>query len=121
MYWDVINYLTIEKLDVLKFEIYQRMYYSILPFRIWSDMWGCCRSQYEPLIHQFCTKLLIKNKKVDNEISKRLTFDSRRNMSADLFYCVLSNNLVYLFFHINCGPDRQRPYSKNNYGGNYGD
>ena len=46
MYRDVINYLTIEKLDVLRFEIYQRMYYYILPFRIWSHMWCCCRFQY---------------------------------------------------------------------------
>ena len=60
--------MSVKKLEVWRYEIYQRVYYSILPFCIWSNMWCCCRSQYEPLICQFCTKLLIKNKKVDKEI-----------------------------------------------------
>lgn len=96
MYWEIINYLPINKLEVLRVETYQRLYYSILPFPVWNHIWCCCRSQYDPSICQFCSKLLIKNKKVDKEIRKRLTFDS---------------GLVSLFFHVKCGPDRQKPYS----------
>ena len=111
MYWEIINFLVIEKLQV-----YYCLYYSVLPFRVWSHFWSCCRSQYEPTICQCCTKLLIKNKKVDKEIRKRLTIDSRKNMPSVLYYGVISNDLLSLLVHINCGRDRQRSCSENNFG-----
>ena len=57
MYWEIINYLSAEKLEVLEKEVYDRMLYSVLPFRVWSHLWTCCRSQFDPNICQFCTKL----------------------------------------------------------------
>lgn len=96
-------------------EIYYHLYYSILPFSVWSHFWNCCRSQYEPTICQFCAKLLIK-KKVDQKIRKRLTINSRKNIPSVLYYGVISNDLFSLSVHVNFGRDRQRRYSENNFG-----
>ena len=38
MYWEIINYLSAEKLEVLEKEVYDRMFYSVLPFRVWSHL-----------------------------------------------------------------------------------
>ena len=72
MCWEITNYLPIEKLQVLRREIYYRLYYSILPFSVRSHFWNCCRSQYEPTICQFCTKLLIKKKRLIKRLEKDL-------------------------------------------------
>lgn len=107
MYWEIINIIALEKLEFLRAEPYNRLYYSIFPFRVWSRLWGCCRSQFDPSICRFCAKLLIKYKKVDKEIRRKLTFDSRKNIPSELYYGVVSNGTFSLFVHINSGPDRQ--------------
>ena len=95
------------------------MFFSISPFRIWSQFWCCCRSQFNPDICQFCTILQIKNKKVVNFINKRLVFDVRKLFPFDLYYTATCSNDVSLFVHVQFGPDRQRPYSRNDYGALY--
>ena len=116
MYWEMIYWLSIEKLDVLEDEVYNRMFYSVLPFRVWSHLWKCYRSQFDPNVCQFCTKLQIKDKKVTKKINKKLTFDARKMFPANLYYGVISNGAISLFVHVEFVPDRQRPCSKNNYG-----
>ena len=37
----------------------------------------------------------------------------------DLFYTATCNNYTSLFIHVQFGPDRQKPYSTNNYGALY--
>ena len=32
MYWEIRNYLSAEKLEVLEKEVYDRMFYFVLPF-----------------------------------------------------------------------------------------
>ena len=32
MYWEIINYLSLEKIQVLKREVYDRIFYSVFPF-----------------------------------------------------------------------------------------
>ena len=32
MYWEIINYLSLEKIHILKREVYDRIFYSVLPF-----------------------------------------------------------------------------------------
>ena len=115
MYWEIINYLPVEKFQVLRRELHYRLYYSILPFRFWSHIWCCCRSQYEPSICEFCMKLVIKIKKVDKEFKKRLTIDSRKNITSVLYYGVVSGSPLPLSGHVNSGHDRQKPYSENNF------
>ena len=64
-------------------------------------------AQFDPSICRFCAKLLIKNKNVNKEIRRKLTFDSRKNIPSELYYGVVSNCTFSLFAHINSGPDRQ--------------
>ena len=89
---------------------------SVLPFRVWSHMWCCCRSQYDPDICQFCTKLQIKGRNVHRFISKKLFIDSRKLFPDDLFFTVTYNSEIPLFARVNFGPDRQRPYSEHTFG-----
>lgn len=116
VYWKILNVLQDEKVFDLEREVFYRIYYSILPFRIWSHMWCCYRSQFDPSICQFCTKLQIKDKKINTFITKKLNIDSRSLFPADIFYTVTRNRDVPFFVHVNFGPDKQRPYSKHNYG-----
>ena len=58
----------------------------------------------------------IRNVKIINYINKKLVFDSRR-----LFPLRLNSTVVYvpevsLFVHMRFGRDKQRPYSKRNFG-----
>ena len=78
-------------------------------------MWCCCKAQYNPDICQFCTKLQIKDRKIDNIINKKLTIDCRKYFPAPIFHTVTYNSEIQLFVHVRFGPDRQRPYSKHNY------
>ena len=85
IYWDIINYLGVKKIAVLEREIYERMFYSVLPFRVWSYLWCCCRSQFDPNVCQFCTKLQIKDKKVTKVINKKPTLDARNFLPPDIY------------------------------------
>ena len=98
MYWELINYLSLEKIQVLEREVYDRIFYSVLPFCVWNHLWSCCRSQFNPRICQFCTKLQIKDKKVTKEINKKLKLDARNFLPSQLYYGVISDGLVPLFF-----------------------
>ena len=119
VYWEILDVLKDEKVLVLNKEIFHRIFFSILPFRIWSHFWCCCRSQFNSNICQFCTKLRITGRKVVHYINKKLVFDVRKSFPFDLFYTATCNNNVSLFAHVQFGPDRQRPYSTNNYGALY--
>ena len=77
VYWKCIGFLPSEKIPVVDTEIFDRMFYCVLPYRMWSHFWLCCRFQQEPKICQFCTKLQIRNVKFINYINKKLVFDSR--------------------------------------------
>ena len=92
------------------------MFFSILPFRIWSHFWCCFRSQFNPDICQFYTKLRIKDRKIVTAINKKSILDVRKYFPSDLYYRTTYNRDVFLFVHIQFGPDRQTSYSKNNYG-----
>ena len=92
------------------------MFYSVLPYRIWSHFWFCCRSQLDPKICQFCTKLQVKNIKIINYINKRLVFDVRKMFPFNLNTTVSYLRQISLFIHVRFGKDKQRLYSQKNYG-----
>ena len=48
VYWEILNRLRDEKVFILEKEIFDRMFFSILLFCIWSHFWCCCRSQFNP-------------------------------------------------------------------------
>ena len=91
MYWEIINYLSVEKLEELEKEVYDPMFHSVPSFRVWSPLWTCYRSHFDPKVCQFCSKLQIKDKKVTKEINKKLTLDVRNVFPPCLYYGVVSN------------------------------
>ena len=44
--------------------IYDKMHFSLLPFRVWNHVFHCCRFHYERNMCLFCTKLYLRNKKI---------------------------------------------------------
>ena len=90
IYWETLNSLKDENVFVLEREIFDRMFYSVLPFRIWSHLWCCCRSQHNPDICQFYTMLQIKDRKVVKYIKKRLVIDNTKFFPADIFTVLLT-------------------------------
>ena len=116
VYWECIAFLPSEKMSVIDTEMLDRMLYSVLPFCIWSHFWFCCRSQRDPKICQFRTKLQITNVKIINYINKKLVFDSRRPFPLHLNSRIVYVPEVSLFVHVRFGIDKQRKYSKRNFG-----
>ena len=96
MYWEILNFLSLDKIKVLEREVYDRMFYCVLPFCVWNRLWSCSRSQFDPNICQFCTKLQIKDKKVIKEIIKKLKLDARIFFSVQLYHSAISNGLLML-------------------------
>ena len=93
VYWDCLNVLADDKLFVVEKEIMERMFYSILPFRIWSQFWFCCRSQLDPNMCQYCTKLQIRNQKIINYVNKKLVFDVRKLFPFNIVWTVIQSLL----------------------------
>ena len=93
VYWDCLNVLSDDKLFVVEKEIMERMFYSILSFRIWSQFWFCCRSQLDPNMCQYCTKLQIRNQKIINYVNKKLVFDVRKLFPFNIVWTVIQSLL----------------------------
>ena len=60
--------------------------------------------------------LQIKDKNIITEINKKLKLDSRNFFPPELYYGAMTDGVLPLFVYVDFGPDRQRPYSENNYG-----
>ena len=61
-----------ENLFLTKNVIMDRLYYSVLPFRVWNYLFLCERSQYMTNMCRYCTKLYIKNKKISDQVNNNL-------------------------------------------------
>ena len=66
-----VKYVPIENLHATKKIIYNKLYFSFLPFRVWDHMFLCCRSQYESNMSMFCTKVYLRNKKICDAVEKK--------------------------------------------------
>ena len=75
MYWEILNFLSLDKIKVLDREVYDRIFYSALPFGVCNHLWSCRRSQLDPNICRFFMKLQIKDKKVIKQIIKKLKLE----------------------------------------------
>ena len=62
LFRQLVPYVSIENLDVFEKINYDKLDFSLLPFRIWNHVFHCCRSQYESNTCLFCTKLYLTNK-----------------------------------------------------------
>ena len=115
VYWNCICILPDRRLAQIETEIFQRMFYAILPFHVQLHLWFCSRSQEDRHICQFCTMLRIQNVKINDYIRKNFCIKTR------LFPMLLRHSILYapdirLFVSIRSGRDRQRPYCEHNFG-----
>ena len=95
--------------------MFSRVYYSLLPFCVRNHVFFCCRSQYENNMCLFCTKLCIKNKKVNQAITKTLKISYFENFPVPLYCSVICYDEISLFVH-SSSEDRQKLYGPNNFG-----
>ena len=100
---------------ILRKEIYSRLYYSLLPLRVWNHVFLCCRSQYERNMCLLFTKICLKNKKVIKSICKRMNVDCFDCMPPPLLDGVLIRGDVNLHVHSR-SQDRQKLCNPNNLG-----
>ena len=89
----------------------QKLYYAILPFRVWNHLFLCVRSQYESNMCLFCTKIYLRNKKLSRLIEKKLTVDVLKHFPSQLSYGIISGGCVNLFVHSSV-IDRQKVFDE---------
>ena len=68
VYWECVGALPIEVFSKVENGILERMFHSVLPYRVWYHFWSYIRSQFNTRICQFCTKLQIKTVKINRYI-----------------------------------------------------
>lgn len=115
-YWDCIDSLPNEKIMRLETEVFDRMFYSVMTFRVWSHFRFCSRSQRNINICQCCTKLQITDSKIVNYINKKLIIDVCKLFPSALRSTVVYAPQVPMFFNVRFGLDKQRPHSQKIYG-----
>ena len=98
---------------MFRHEIFHRLFYSLLPFRVWNHVFLCCRSQYERNMCLFCAKIRLKDKKVIKSMCKTLKVNCFDCMSPLLAEGVIIRGDVSLFLH-SSSQDRQKLYNPNN-------
>lgn len=114
VYWECISVLPKTAIDSIDNEV-QRMFYGVLPNRVWFHFCFCSRSQLDLNTCQYCTMLPVRNAKINKYVNDKLNIDTR------LFPILLRSSVLYVsevhsFIHTNFGKDRQRPYSEDNSG-----
>ena len=115
VYREMVVGFPVSHVHVFKKEIYSRLYYSILPFHVWSHVFLCCRSQFESNMCLFCTKLCLKNEKVNGAINDTLKIGYFENFPASLYCSVMSSDEINLFVH-SSSQDREKLFGPNNFG-----
>ena len=104
------------QIHALKKEIFNRLYHSLLPFRVRNHVFLCCRSQCERNMCLFCTKTYLKDKKVIKAICETLKVNCFDCLPPALTDGVIIRGDVNLFVHSSSSHDRQKLYNPNNFG-----
>ena len=107
----LLPYVSMDNIIKVRKIIEQKLYYAILPFRVWNHLFLCVRSQYESNMCLFCTKIYLRNKKLSRLIEKKLTVDVLKNFPSQLSYGVISGGCVNLFVHSSV-IDRQKVFDE---------
>ena len=107
--------MPIEVLTKAEAEILERMFHSVLPFRVCHHFWSCIRSQFNTRICQFCTKLHIRNVKRDI-FEKKKIFNVRNTIPILINSTVVLVSEVTLFVHLRRSKDNDRAYAQKNFG-----
>ena len=61
-----------DNLTLAKNVTFDKLFYSILLFRVWNHLFLCNRSQHELNMCKYCTKICIKHRKISDHINKNL-------------------------------------------------
>ena len=92
--------------------IWNELFYAILPFRVWSHLFLCCKSQYESNMCLFCTKIYLRNKRQSTSIEENLTVDIYIFFPVHLSYGIIYGGHVHFFVHSSI-VDRQKHLAYN--------
>lgn len=61
-----------DELHLAKSVLLDRLYHSIVPFRVWNHIFLCNRLQYESNMCKFSTKMYIEDKKISDLMNEKL-------------------------------------------------
>ena len=103
----LVKYVPIDNLIAARKIINNRLYFSLLPFRVWNHLFQCCRNQYEGNMSLFVTKLYLSNSKICKFIEKKLIINAVELFTVHLHYGIINNGNVNLFVH-SCICNRQK-------------
>ena len=99
-------------MDCLRDVMIDKVYYSILPFRIWNHFFLCERSQYVKNICLDCTKLYIKSKRISNYINDNL-YVNMIDFPDQITRRIVCANKTYIFAHTNAYSKKYDPFGRN--------
>ena len=94
------EYVNEENFFLAKNVLMDKLYYSVLPLRVWNHLYLCERSQYMANMCRYCTKLYIKNKKISDHINNKL-FVEINQFPIWLSPGVVVPRRITLFVHTN--------------------
>ena len=92
----LMKYVCESNLHRLRDVMVDKVYYSILPFRIWNHIFLCKRSQYVKGMCLDCTKLYIRNKKISNHINDNLIVNMI-DFPCELTRGIVCANKIYIY------------------------
>ena len=95
----IIPYVGIDHILKIRTIIRNKLFYTILPFRVCNHIWLSIRSQHERNMCLICTKIYLRNKKLSKVIDKELTVDVLNYFPIQLSYRVISEGFVNFFIH----------------------
>ena len=81
--------------------VLDRLFYAIFPFRVWNHLFLYMRSHNEKNMCMFCTKIYAKNKKIIEQINKKLFVEIDKCISMQLQFGVAAAKDINLFVHTN--------------------
>ena len=99
-----LNDINEDNLHLAKDVILDKMYHSILPFRVWNHLFMCNRLKYELNMCRFCTKTYIKHKKISYHINEKLFAQTDDYFPVQLRFGIVLAKNVNLFVYTNITP-----------------
>ena len=106
------SFVKVDNILKVRKTIWNELFYAILPFRVWSHLFLCCKSQYKSNMCLFCTKIYLRNKRQSTSIEENITVDILIFFPVHLSYGIIYSRHVHLFVHSSI-VDRQKHLAYN--------
>ena len=84
-------------LRLAKSVIMNKLFYSILPFRVWNHLFLCERCQHSSWMCNFCTIMHIKHRGISDYINKNSYLQLNENIPSQLRQGIVK---IYLYLYI---------------------